>query len=114
MARPRRGSATWSWALPDLTSLAERALGRAGDDGLACATRERSVLLRFAGSRSTQATSVDDLTVEVAVVRDGHVGRAATNGATDGALRECARRAVAAAEAAAASGPAAFPGFSTI
>ena len=52
-------------------------------------------MLRFARSRPTQATAVDDLTVEVAVVRDGHVGRAATNATDADALRDVRRAAAA-------------------
>ena len=44
--------------------------------------RERSLMLRFAADRPTQATAIDDVTVELAVLRDGHVGRATTNAAT--------------------------------
>ena len=57
-------------------------------------TRERSLLLRFAANRPTQATSIDDTTVELAVVRDGHVGpgHRPTARPTD-ALAACARRA---------------------
>ncbi len=94
--------------------LAQRAVDRAGRDSLALVTRERSLLLRFAANLPTQATSVDDLTVELAVLRSGHVGRASTNAIDDDALAECARRAASAAEAAArASGDGAFPGFPT-
>ena len=48
-------------------------------DALAHVTHERSLLLRFAANRPTQATAIDDVTVELAVVVDGHLGRAATN-----------------------------------
>ena len=69
-------------------------------------------MLRFADGRPTQATALDDLSVEVAVVRDGHVGRASTNSAAPDPLRDCARRAEAAAEAAAAaSRGGVHPGF---
>ncbi len=94
--------------------LAERALAAvpAGDDALAHAESERSLMLRFARSRPTQSTAVADASVEVAVVRDGHVGRATTNAADDDALADCGARAAAAAEAAArAGGPGPFPGF---
>ena len=91
--------------------LAERALRRAGPDALALVTHERSLLLRFAANRPTQATEVDDLTVELAVLRRGHVGRAETNATGDDALAACARRAAAAAEAAAAAGDGTYPGF---
>jgi PmbA protein len=91
--------------------LAERALRHAAPDGLALVTRERSLMLRFAANRPTQATEVDDLTVELAVLRRGHVGRAETNATHDEALAGCARRAAAAAEAAAAAGDGIYPGF---
>jgi PmbA protein len=94
--------------------LAERALREAGPDALALVTRERSLLLRFAANRPTQATEVDDLTVELAVVRRGHVGRAETNATDDQALAACARRAAAAADAAAAAGDGPFPGFADL
>ena len=92
--------------------LAERAVAAARGDALAHVAHERSLMLRFADNRPTQATAVDDATVEIAVVRDGHVGRASTNDNSDEALRECARRAEAAADAAAAtSPPGPHPGF---
>jgi PmbA protein len=91
--------------------LALQAARHGGQDALASVTRERSLLLRFAASRPTQSTVIDDVTVELAVLRDGHVGRATTNGEGDEALEDCARRAVAAAEAAAAAGRGEFPGF---
>ena len=93
--------------------LAEQALAqvRGGDGALATVVRERSLLLRYARSRPTQSTAVDDLTVELAVLRDGHVGRSSTNGTDAEALARCAGRAADAAAAAARSGPGAFPGF---
>jgi len=94
--------------------LAERALeaAPAGGDALAHAEAERSLMLRFARSRPTQSTAVSDASVEVAVVREGHVGRASTNAADDEALAACGARAAAAADAAArAGGPGPFPGF---
>jgi predicted Zn-dependent protease len=92
--------------------LAERAVAEApAEAGIALVTRERSLMLRFARSRPTQATSVDDVTVEIAIVRDGHVGRAATNDPTGEALAACGRRADAAASAAArADGSGSYPG----
>jgi predicted Zn-dependent protease len=95
-------------------AVAERALAAApaGDGALALVRRERSLMLRYARSRPTQTTAVDDLTAEVAVLRDGHVGRASTNAIDGDALAACGRSAAAAAEAAArATGPGAFPGF---
>jgi PmbA protein len=92
--------------------LAERAAAVARGDALAHVSRERSLMLRFADGRPTQATSVDDVSVEVAVARDGHVGRAMTNETGGDALAACARRAEAAADAAAASSrPGPHPGF---
>jgi len=92
--------------------LARQALSEAKGDALVTVTRERSTMLRFARSRPTQATSIDDLTVEIAVLRAGHVGRAATNRADRDALTDCARAAVAAAQAAAGrAGEGHFPGF---
>jgi PmbA protein len=93
--------------------VAERALAEVSgaEDVLASVTRERSLFLRYARSRPTQSTAVDDLTVELAVVRDGHVGRSATNGTEGEALAACARRAADAAAEAASSGPGPFPGF---
>lgn len=94
--------------------LAARALeaAPAGDGSFAAATREHSLMLRFAASRPTQATAVDDTAVELAVLRDGHVGRASTNDLSDEALAACGRRAANAAEAAARSvGSGLYPGF---
>jgi len=95
--------------------LAERALeaARAGDGGaLATVTTERSLMLRYARSRPTQSTAVDDLTVEIAVVRAGRVGKASTNASDDDSLARCAREAEAAAVAMARSaGEDGYPGF---
>jgi predicted Zn-dependent protease len=101
------GLAACSW------QLAERALRAAtSGDTLVRVVRERSLTLRFARSRPTQATSVDDLTVEVAALRDGHVGRAATNGTDPQGLAACAARAARQAELAARSfGAGGYPGF---
>ncbi|WP_205699018.1 TldD/PmbA family protein [Conexibacter sp. SYSU D00693] len=94
--------------------LADRALGHLGDeDGQATVTRERSLLARFARSRPTQATQVEDLTVHVLVLHDGHPGTATTNRTDDEALRDAAARAKAAAAAArrAAGAPGDHPGL---
>ncbi len=93
---------------------AERALAcvRSGDDALATVALERSLLLRFARSRPTQATAVEDATTSIVVVVDGHVGSASTNRDDPEALRECARAAETAAEAVARTrGPGTYPGF---
>jgi PmbA protein len=95
--------------------LAGRAVAQARGEALAHVTRERSLMLRFADGRPTQATALDDVSVELAVVRDGHVGRASTNDLDGEALAGCARRAEAAAEAAAAaSRQGAYPGFGAV
>ncbi len=73
-------------------------------DVLAHVSRERSLMLRFAANRPTQATAIDDLTVELAVLVDGHLGRAATNETDPESLSACAARALGAAAAAAATG----------
>jgi PmbA protein len=92
--------------------IADRALSRAGaDDALARVVCERSLMLRFAANRPTQATAVDDATVEVAVLRDGQLGRASTNRTDDWGLAECARLATSAAELASGNGPGAHPEF---
>ncbi|HEY2604179.1 MAG TPA: metallopeptidase TldD-related protein [Thermoleophilaceae bacterium] len=95
--------------------LAERALRAAHADGggaLASVASERSLMLRYARNRPTQATAVDDLTVEIAVLRGGRVGTASTNATDDESLVRCARAAEAAAEAMAhTAGNAGYPGF---
>jgi predicted Zn-dependent protease len=95
--------------------LAERALAaaRAGEGGaLATVTSERSLMLRYARNRPTQSTAVDDLTVEIAVVRGGRVGKASTNATDDDSLARCAHEAEAAAQAMARSaGEDGYPGF---
>jgi PmbA protein len=93
--------------------VAEAAVAAApAGDALAHVSHERSLLLRFAANRPTQATAIDDLTVELAVVVDGHLGRAATNKTDPAALSDCAGRALGAAEAAAGTAPPAeHPGF---
>jgi predicted Zn-dependent protease len=69
-------------------------------------------MLRYARSRPTQSTAIDDLTVEVAVLRGGRVGTASTNATDDDSLAHCARAAEAAAEAMAHSpGGNPYPGF---
>jgi predicted Zn-dependent protease len=92
--------------------VAGRAVEHAGPDAFALATRERSLMLRFAAGRPTQSTAIDDITVEIAIPFRGHVGRAATNAVDDASLADCAARARLAAEAAETSGGGGrFPGF---
>src|SRR5689334_20926083 len=94
--------------------LAERALAEtsAGDGALASVTSERSLLLRYARSRPTQATAVEDSTISITVLRDGHIGSASTNRDDRESLAACARAAEAAAETAArTSGAGTYPGF---
>jgi predicted Zn-dependent protease len=86
-----------------LLQLAQRALAHATSQTQVTVTRERSLTSRFARSRPTQATAVDDTTVEVLVSTDGHTASATTNALDDDALRDAARRARDASEAAARS-----------
>jgi predicted Zn-dependent protease len=97
----------------DTLALAERALGAAPPGhALAHVASERSLMLRFARTRPTQATAVEDVTVTIAVLRDGRVGTAATNAIDGDSLAATAEVAAAAAEAAARSaGPGEYPGF---
>jgi predicted Zn-dependent protease len=82
------------------------------DGVLATVTSERSLTLRFARSRPTQATAIADVGVTISVLRDGHVGSATTNRDDDAALRDCAGAAEASAAAAARTrGNGAYPGF---
>ena len=97
-----------------MIDLAERALRavRGADSAQARVVRERSLMLRFARSRPTQATSIDDIEVQIAVAVDGHVGLAETTRVDDDALAACARRAEGSAQAAArGDAGGAFPGF---
>jgi predicted Zn-dependent protease len=91
--------------------VAARAAAAGGPGAFALVTKERSLMLRFAASRPTQATAIDDVTVEIALPFSGHVGRASTNAVDDESLRECAARARLAGRAAAVSGDGSFPGF---
>jgi PmbA protein len=97
----------------DPLELAERALEFATGETQVTVVREQSLLSRFAVSRPTQATQVDDLTVAVLRVHDGHTGSAETNDVSDDALRDVAGRADAAARSAAraAGGPGDYPGL---
>ena len=93
--------------------IAERALGHTTGAAQATVTRERSLLSRFARSRPTQATQVDDTSVAILRVHEGHTGTADTNDLSDEGLRDVAARADAAARAAAAAadGPGEYPGL---
>jgi PmbA protein len=96
----------------DPAVLAERVLAGAGaHDALVTVTRERSLMRRFARSSPTQATAVDDTTVEVAVADRGHVGHARTNRVDEAGVSDCVAAARLAAGAAAAAGTGDFPGF---
>ena len=64
---------------------------RPGDGAQATVTTERSLLLRFARSRPTQATAIDDRSVELTVVSDGHAAGATTNRTDEEGLAACAR-----------------------
>jgi predicted Zn-dependent protease len=91
--------------------IAERARACLDGGGLARVVHERSSSLRFAANRPTQATAIDDVTVELAVVRGGHVGRAATNQTDRESLVRCAERATTAAELATTAGAGGHPGL---
>jgi predicted Zn-dependent protease len=95
----------------ELLALAERALDHAHGEALVTVMHERSLLSRFAASRPTQATEVDELSVEVTCVRDGRLASASAGGSDDAALREAAARAGAAADAAARAGEGSYPGL---
>jgi predicted Zn-dependent protease len=86
--------------------LAERTLGFCDGPAQVNVTRERSLASRFARSVPTQATAVDDTTIEVLCLVDGHTGIASTNQIDPDALREVATRArrIAAAAAGVGSG----------
>ena len=95
----------------DPVAIAERALALAGADAQVTVVRERSLMSRFARSAPTQATAVDDTSVEILCVRDGHVAMASTNRLDEEALHATAAHAEAAALAAARSGPGTHPGL---
>ena len=74
--------------------VAEAALRHAaGDDAEAIVHAERSGLARFAASSIHQPTLIDDVLVQLTVLRDGRLGVATTNRIDDGSLAELARRA---------------------
>jgi predicted Zn-dependent protease len=94
--------------------LAERALGhvRPGDGAMATVAAERSLLLRYARSRPTQSTAVEDATISITVICDGHLGSASTNRDDDESFAACARAAEAAATTAARTrGAGSYPGL---
>ncbi len=93
--------------------IAERALALAGPDTQVTVVRERSLLSRFARSAPTQATAVDDTTVEILCLRDGRAAIASTNRLDDDALRATAARAEAAWRAAATQGSGTHPGLAS-
>ena len=93
--------------------LAERALSHCTGEAQATVVRERSLVSRFARSTPTQATQVDDTSVSILRVHDGHTGSAETNDLSDDGLRDVALRADAGARAAAAAagGRGEYPGL---
>ena len=94
-----------------LLALADRALLRAPGEALVTVSHERSQLSRFAHSRPTQATAVDDLAVEITCVRDGHTATARARGTDDDSVREAAGLAAGAAAASARTGHGSYPGL---
>lgn len=98
----------------EIAARAVEALPRGIEDAQAMVCAERSLALRFARSRPTQATSVEDLTVLVTVICEGQVAASSTNSTEPEALARCARQAADAARAAARSaGSGTFPGLPT-
>lgn len=97
--------------MSEAIALAEQALAHTDGDALVRVVAERSLSLRFARSAPTQSTAVDDLDLEVMVLRDGHAGLATTNRLDGDGLRDAARRATDAAAIAArhATGPGPYP-----
>jgi PmbA protein len=93
--------------------VAERALSHCTGDAQATVVRERSLVSRFARSQPTQATEVDDTTVSILRVHEGHTGTADTNDLSEQGLRDVAARADAGARAAAAAagGRGEYPGL---
>ena len=93
--------------------IAERALRHTAGEAQATVMRERSLLSRFARSRPTQATEVEDTMVAILCVHDGHTGSAETNDLSEDGLRDVAARAAAGARAAAsaAGAPGTYPGL---
>jgi PmbA protein len=74
--------------------VAEAALGHvAGDEAEVIVHRERSGLARFAASAIHQPTLIDDVLVQLTVLRDGRAGVAITNRIDDDGLAELTRRA---------------------
>lgn len=96
--------------MTEALELAERALRAAeGDEAEAVVQAERSGLARFAGSEVHQPTLIDNVLVQLRVVRDGKVGIALTNRVGDDGLADLARRAAEAAANAPADPD--FPGL---
>lgn len=92
--------------------IATRALALAGPGEVqVTVVRERSLLSRFARSAPTQATEVQDTSVEILVVREGHTSLASTNRLDGDALRAAARSADSAARAAARAAAGTYPGL---
>ena len=71
----------------DALDLARRALRHTTGEAQATVMRERSLMSRFARSRPTQATQIDDTSVSILRVHDGHTAGADTNDLTDEGLR---------------------------
>ena len=95
----------------DLAALAERALAGTPGEAQVTVTHERSQLARFAGSRPTHATEVDELTIEVLAVCGGRTAAASTTERGDESVAQLGRRATRAAEAAARAGTGDYPGL---
>jgi predicted Zn-dependent protease len=98
---------------PAALDLAEQALSYCTGEAQATVMRERSLVSRFARSKPTQATEVEDTSVSILRVHDGHTGTADTNDLSEQGLRDVAARADAGARAAAAAagGRGEYPGL---
>jgi predicted Zn-dependent protease len=103
--------------MPDTLEIAERALGAGeGDQAMAVVRSERSGLARFAGQEVHQPTLIDNVSVELSVVRDGRLGIAVGNRLGDDGLADLGKRAIEAVESASAdpdlpplAAPASYP-----
>jgi predicted Zn-dependent protease len=91
--------------------IAERALRHLGGEGQATVVHERSLTSRFARSEPTQATDVDDITIHLLSVEEGHTGAATVNSVDDTELSDAGAKAREAARAARRAGPGDYPGL---
>jgi predicted Zn-dependent protease len=91
--------------------IADRALRHLGREGQVTVIHERSLTARFSRSAPTQATDVDDTTIHLLSVEEGHTGAATVNSVDETELSEAGARAREAARAARLAGPGDYPGL---